>query len=80
MVIHAKLLTGDTKLKASLNVRVHDSGPAQTVSLGHALTIDNEGRLSVDVAHVAEADNTLPITSAAVHTQLGNIEVLLTTI
>lgn len=80
MVIHAKLLTGDTKLKASLNVCVRDAGTAQTVTLGHALIVDNEGKLSVDVAHVAEADNTLPITSAAVHTQLGNIEVLLTTI
>lgn len=39
-----------------------------------------EGKLSVHVADEAEQDNTLPITSAAVYTQLGNIEVLLSTI
>lgn len=39
-----------------------------------------DGILSVNTAKAAEADNTLPITSAAVHTQLGNIEVLLKTI
>lgn len=39
-----------------------------------------DGVLSVNTADVAEADNTLPITSAAVHTQIGNIEVLLRTI
>lgn len=38
------------------------------------------GILSVNTADVAEADNTLPITSAAVHTQIGNIEVLLRTV
>lgn len=80
MVIHAKLLSGDATLKASLNVSVVEGGSSQTVTLGHALIIDSNGRLSVDVSHQAEADNTLPITSAAVHTQLGNIEVLLNTI
>ena len=39
-----------------------------------------DGVLSVNTADVAEKDNTLPITSAAVHTQIGNIEVLLRTI
>lgn len=38
------------------------------------------GILSVNTADDAEADNTLPITSAAVHTQIGNIETLLKTI
>lgn len=36
--------------------------------------------LSVNTASEAQADNTLPITSAAVATQIGNIEVLLKTI
>lgn len=36
--------------------------------------------LRVNTANAAEQDNTLPITSAAVHTQIGNIEVLLQTI
>ena len=38
------------------------------------------GILSVNTSTSPEANNTLPITSAAVHTQLGNIEVLLDTI
>lgn len=43
------------------------------------LTLEN-GILSVNTADAAEADNTLPITSAAVATQVGNIEILLATI
>lgn len=36
--------------------------------------------LSVDTATEVEKDNTLPITSAAVYTTVGNIDVLLSTI
>lgn len=43
------------------------------------LTLKN-GVLSVNTAKVVEKDNTLPVTSAAVHTVVGNIEVLLSTI
>ena len=50
------------------------------LSLGHALMWDKQGRLAVQVADEAEADNTLPITAAAVYAELGNIEVLLGTI
>lgn len=39
-----------------------------------------DGILSVNTADVVEQDNTLPITSAAVHATVGNIEVLLSTI
>lgn len=39
-----------------------------------------DGVLSVHTADAAEEDNTLPITSSAVHTAVGNIEVLLQTI
>ena len=38
------------------------------------------GRLCVNTAEDVEADNTLPITSAAVHTTVGNIEAILKTI
>lgn len=38
------------------------------------------GVLSVNTADNAEANNSLPITSAAVHTQIGNIETILKTI
>lgn len=43
------------------------------------LTMKN-GTLSVNTADAVEEDNTLPVTSAAVATQVGNIEVLLSTI
>lgn len=46
------------------------------VIVGDNLKIAN-GVLSVDTATVVEADNTRPVTSAAVNTQVGNIEVLL---
>ena len=36
--------------------------------------------LEVDTAEAAEQDNTRPITSAAVYTTVGNIEILLGTI
>lgn len=43
------------------------------------LRLEN-GILSVNTADAAEPDNTLPITSAAVYAQLGNIEIILGTI
>lgn len=39
-----------------------------------------DGVLSVNTAQQPEPDNTLPITSAAVHTTVGNIEIILQTI
>lgn len=39
-----------------------------------------DGVLSVNTAQEPDPDNTLPITSAAVHTTVGNIEILLKTI
>ena len=49
------------------------------IKVGDALQIEN-GVLSVRCADAAEADNSLPITSAAVHAEVGNIAVLLSTI
>lgn len=43
------------------------------------LTLAN-GVLSVNTADVVEQDNTLPVTSAAVHVTVGNIDALLNTI
>lgn len=49
--------------------------------IGGGLKLDVEtNTLSVDTADEVEEDNTLPITSAAVYTTVGNIEVLLGTI
>lgn len=39
-----------------------------------------DGVLSVNTADAVEEDNTLPITAAAVHTTVGNIEILLSLI
>lgn len=50
------------------------------VKVGDALTITEDGVLSVVRADTAEQDNTLPITSAAVYAEIGNIAVLLSTI
>lgn len=41
------------------------------------LTLDDNKVLRVNTANEATEDNTLPITSAAVATQIGNIEILL---
>ena len=43
------------------------------------LTLAN-GILSVNTADEVEKDNTLPVTSAAVYTEVGNINALLATI
>ena len=50
------------------------------VKVGKNLIIDETGALSVDTASFVEEDNTRPITSAAVHATVGNIEILLGTI
>ena len=48
--------------------------------LGNSLKITGVNTLEVNTASQVEADNTLPITSAAVHTTVGNIDALLQTI
>ena len=57
-----------------------DGTGGETITLGHALYYDENGRLSVQMSDEPEMDNTLPISSAAVHTTVGNIEILLKTI
>lgn len=54
-----------------------DGGTSFTTD--ETLTLVN-GVLKVNTTNEAKADSTLPITSAGVHTQIGNIEVLLKTI
>ena len=77
LLLKTALSSANEQLSAKLGVSVHVGG---SFSLGHALMWDSQGRLAVQVADTAEADNTLPITAAAVHTELGNIEILLQTI
>lgn len=47
------------------------------IKVGENLKIDEKGVLSVDTADKATRDNTKPITSGAVYTEVGNIEALL---
>lgn len=55
-------------------------GRLQINSLDETLSLSPQGRLSVNTAKDAEQDNTLPITSAAVYAEIGNIDALLQTI
>lgn len=48
--------------------------------LGASLKVTGVNTLEVNTADTVEADNTLPITAAAVHTTVGNIDALLQTI
>lgn len=63
-----------------------DEGDLNLVEEDDSLKIDNtlkfnsKGELGVNTAKQVEKDNTLPITSAAVHTVVGNIDVLLGTL
>lgn len=57
------------------------SGSGGGYKIGDGLKLDKTtNTLSVDVANAAEEDNTKPITSAAVHMEIGNINALLATI
>ena len=62
------------------DVPIMTTDVAGIAKLGDNLVIDASGRLSVDTADEVTSDNTKPITSAAVHTSVGNIEILLETI
>ena len=55
------------------------SGGGVDFTTDKTLTLDN-GVLKVNTASTVEADNTLPITSAAVFVEVGNIDALLQTI
>ena len=55
-----------------------ESGGGTGYAIGHGLRLDVEtNTLSVDTADKMEQDNTLPITSAAVYVEVGNINALL---
>lgn len=53
-----------------------ESGGGTSYKIGHGLKVE-DGTLMVDTADAVEQDNTLPVTSAAVFVQTGNIEALL---
>ena len=66
--------TGEVKLNAE------DVGAISKLSIGNGLKFNTDGKLAVDTADTAEQDNTRPITSAAVYTEIGNIDAILKTI
>ena len=58
-----------------------DSGTGCGYNIGSGLKLDAAtNTLSVDTAEAVEKDNTKPVTSAAVYTEVGNINALLATI
>jgi hypothetical protein len=68
--ITVELVAGETLLP------VASADTLGGIKIGNNLKIEN-GVLSVDTATQVEQDNTKPVTSGAVHTELGNIEALL---
>ena len=59
------------------SMRYADRENAGIIKVGDGLLISEAGVLSVDTTDTAEEDNTKPMTSAGVYTQIGNIEALL---
>ena len=69
---------GLSKVNIKTNV---PGGGGVPYNIGHGLKVDTEtNTLSVDTVSSVEQDNTLPITSAAVYAEVGNINALLGTI
>ena len=70
-----------SSLVAAINEVRQTGGGGTAYTIGHGLKLDAEtNTLSVDTADKMEQDNTLPITSAAVYVEVGNINALLKTI
>lgn len=57
-----------------------EGGEGISYKIGHGLKVTNGDTLEVDAADKVEEDNTRPVTSAAVYTEVGNINALLATI
>lgn len=62
------------------NVPIASESVLGKIRVGSNLKITKDGVLSVDTAQAVEQDNTKPVTSAAVHMEIGNIEALLSAI
>lgn len=68
-------------LVAAINEARQSGGGGGGYNIGPGLKLDAEtNTLSVDTAEIVEKDNTKPVTSAAVFTEVGNINALLATI
>ena len=78
--ITAKASFGQTVVVGGTSLRPATKSSLGGIIVGEDLDITSNGVLSVVKANKAEQDNTHPITSAAVYTEIGNIDVLLQTI
>ena len=68
-------------LVAAINEARSSGGTGGGYNIGSGLKLDAAtNTLSVDTAEAVEKDNTKPVTSAAVYTEVGNINALLATI
>lgn len=73
-------LNGKADLDESGKLKANQIPEDIRVKTDETLKLSEQGVLGVNTAKEVEKDNTLPITAAAVHTTVGNIEVLLGTI
>ena len=62
------------------DIPIPGDGGGFPYQIGNGLKVTGGDTLEVNAANSVEQDNTLPITSAAVYTTVGNIEILLGTI
>lgn len=69
----------DDESQQIVNLYLSDKKSGSIYEIGHGLKLVGN-TLEVNTTDEVEGDNTLPITSAAVHTTVGNIEVLLSLI
>lgn len=68
-------------VNVDFSVSVRSGGGSGGYNIGDGLKLDPDtNTLSVDTADKVEEDNTKPVTSAAVYTEVGNINALLATI
>lgn len=68
-------------LVAAINEAARSGGGGGGYKIGDGLKLDTKtNTISVETAAAVERDNTKPITSAAVYTEVGNINALLETI
>lgn len=71
----------ETYSKDNLVAAINEARQSGGYNIGPGLKLDAEtNTLSVDTADAVEKDNTKPVTSAAVYTEVGNINALLATI
>lgn len=81
---HSKLINRDVENQHPMQaITGLENALQQTISvdkLGDTMKVDEFGKIGVKTTDDMEQDNTLPITSSAVYTTVGNIQALLDTI